>query len=101
MFKFSDALNCLSYYKYNDPFLIAVAKCNNDDIFQECLSEWIEYARKKDPKTLKFLQVDLLNKQDLSLLHIIAQNHSVNQFQTLLDNCQENNPSNTYTLEKI
>ena len=49
LFKHSDAIHCLANYDPPDPFLIALAKCNNDQVFDECLSEWTKYVKKKEP----------------------------------------------------
>lgn len=49
LFKHSDAIHCLANFNPPDPFLLALAKCNNDQVFNECLSEWTKYVKKKEP----------------------------------------------------
>jgi hypothetical protein len=52
LFKHSDAIHCLANFKATDPFLIALAKCNNDQVFDECLTDWTKWVKKKEPQNL-------------------------------------------------
>lgn len=101
MFKHSDAVHCLANFEAEDPFLIALAKCNNDQVFDECLAEWTKWVKKKEPHNLKYLGVTLKNSKSLNLLHIIAMNSSIIQFKSLLNNCKHLNSSTDYTSEDI
>ena len=59
MFKHSDAVHCLANFEAEDPFLIALAKCNNDQVFDECLAEWTKWVKKKEPHNLKYFSISL------------------------------------------
>lgn len=80
LFKHSDAMHCLANYVCPDPFLIALAKCNDDQILDECLSEWTKNVKRKEPHNIKYLNINEPNKDQLNLLHIIAMNTSIKQF---------------------
>lgn len=78
LFKHSDAIHCLANFSPPDPFLMELAKCNNDQVFDECLGEWTKWVKKKEPQNLKYLDINLKNHEQLNILHIIAMNSSVN-----------------------
>lgn len=101
LFKHSDAIHCLANYDADDPFLLALAKCNNDQVFDECMCEWTKWVKKKEPQNLKYLDITQRNKDNLNILHIIAMNSSVNQFKSLLNNCNHLNTVCSYTAEDI
>ena len=77
LFKHSDAVHCLANYDSNDPLLMALAKCNNDQVFDECMCEWTKWVKKKEPHNLKYLNISLKNSNQLNLLHVIAMNSSI------------------------
>lgn len=77
LFKHSDAVHCLANYSPPDPFLHALAKCNNDQIFDECLTEWVKWIRTKDPHSSRYLDINLKNRDNLNILHVIAINSSI------------------------
>lgn len=101
LFKHSDAIQSLQYYQPKDPFLLALAKCNNDAIFEECLSEWTKWVKKKEPASLPLLNINLRNSEQLNILHVIAMNSSIPQFKSLLGNCKHLNSSCDYTSDDI
>lgn len=101
LFKHSDAVQSLQQYIAKDPFLLALAKCNNDAIFEECLSEWTKWCKKKEPASLPYLNINIRNSEHLNILHVIAMNSSISQFKSLLSNCKHLNSSCDYTSEDI
>lgn len=59
------------------------------------------FLKKKDPEALKYLDINLRNRDNLNIVHVIAMNSSVNQFKSLLNNAKHLNPATDYTSEDI
>ena len=77
IFKFSDALRHIDKFKGANPFLIELARCNSDSVFEECMTEWTKWVRERDPDNYKHLSIKVKDSERHNLLHLIAKNQSV------------------------
>ena len=53
--------------------------------------EWTKWIKTHEPHNYKFLGIKLKDKQNMNLMHVIAQNRSVDMFNSLVNNTQDKN----------
>ena len=99
IFLYTDALRALNNFNRNqvDPLLIGFAKSKDFKIFMECMKEWTKWVKINEPENFKFLSVKLKDKENFNIMHIIAQNQSLEMLEAMFQNTMDKNDYTNYT----